>query len=61
MIDTSPFTDEQWYAMCDANMSMPEPLSIASKKENLNLAERRAFGDIEFISSGQFTFDTDMI
>jgi len=29
MLDISPFTDEQWWAMCDANMSLPEPLAKA--------------------------------
>lgn len=29
MIDISPFTDEQWYAMCNRNMGLPVPLSEA--------------------------------
>ena len=29
MINISPFTDEQWHAMCSADMSMPEPLAKA--------------------------------
>jgi hypothetical protein len=29
VIDTAPFTDEQWYAMCSAHMSMPVPLARA--------------------------------
>lgn len=29
MLDTSPFTDEQWWAMCDAHMSLPVPLAKA--------------------------------
>lgn len=29
MRDTSPFSDEQWWSMCDACMSMPVPLAQA--------------------------------
>ena len=29
MLDVRPFTDEQWWSMCDAHMSLPEPLAIA--------------------------------
>lgn len=28
--DVSPFTDEQWWAMCGAQMSMPVPLHAAN-------------------------------
>src|SRR5688572_22398663 len=31
MIDTKPFTDEQWWKMCDVNLHMPEPLGRADK------------------------------
>jgi hypothetical protein len=29
LLDTSPFTDEQWWSMCDAHMSLPVPLATA--------------------------------
>ena len=29
MLDVRPFTDEQWWSMCDAHMSLPEPLAKA--------------------------------
>lgn len=29
VLDIRPFTDEQWYAMCDANISLPVPLAKA--------------------------------
>lgn len=28
-LDVRPFTDEQWWSMCDANMSLPESLAKA--------------------------------
>jgi hypothetical protein len=31
MIDISPFTEDQWYAMCSAHLSMPEPLAKADR------------------------------
>jgi len=29
VLDIRPFTDKQWYAMCDANISLPVPLAKA--------------------------------
>lgn len=29
MIDTHPFTEEQWWRMCDVNMDLPVPLAKA--------------------------------
>lgn len=29
MLDTSPYTDEQWWAMCDVDMPLPIPLAKA--------------------------------
>jgi len=29
MLDISPFTDEQWWLMCDCGLSLPEPISKA--------------------------------
>ena len=31
MIDTKPFTDKQWWKMCDVNLDLPEPLGRANK------------------------------
>jgi hypothetical protein len=33
MLDTSPFSDAQWWSMCDASMSLPVPLSKADLQQ----------------------------
>jgi hypothetical protein len=33
MLDTSPFTDPQWWSMCDASMSLPVPLAKADLQQ----------------------------
>jgi len=33
MLDTAPFSDEQWWSMCDANMSLPVPFAKADLQQ----------------------------
>jgi hypothetical protein len=50
MLDIRPFTDEQWWSMCDAHMSLPIPLAKADLQQPF-VYERR-YG-VFYVPSGQ--------
>lgn len=52
MLDTRPFTDEQWFKMCDLDMSMPVPLANADLTKPF--VYDRAFGVFSAPSNHQF-------